>query len=48
MALPETVCPIDGNELDNFLSEVDTDTVFEDMGVGHFLYLKNLVHSMIA
>jgi len=42
----ETVAPMSDNDLEDFLSMIDTDTPFDDLAVQHFVNCKQLILSI--
>ena len=40
VTIPETVAPISDDDLEGFLSMIDTDTPFDDLAVQHYMYCK--------
>jgi len=46
VTIPETVAPISDDNLEDFLSMIDTDTPFDDLAVQHYVYCKQLISSM--
>ena len=46
VTIPETVAPISDDDLEDFLSTIDTDTPFDDLAVQHYMYCKQLILSM--
>ncbi len=45
--VPDTVSPLSGDQLEQFLASIDTQSVFEDYGVAHFIDLRRLLDSML-
>ena len=38
--VPETSCPLNEHDLQQFLDAIDTDTRFEDLGIEHYVHCK--------
>lgn len=45
--VPETLLPLDEEDLQEFLQFVDTESVFEDFGFQHYTECRQLLHSML-
>lgn len=45
--VPETVSPLGGQQLMQFLSCIDTHTVFDDYGIAHFVDAKRTLQSVL-
>ena len=46
--IPETVCPLEEQELQQFLDAIDTESRFDDLGVEHYIYCKQLIESVFC
>ena len=47
VCIPETLCPLDDDDIDQFLDHIDTTSCFEDSGVQHFIEHKHFLHTLI-
>jgi len=47
LEIPETVSPIDGQDLHDFLQHVDTETFYNDFGIQHFVDCKRQLLNMM-
>ena len=45
--IPETVCPLEEQELQQFLDAIDTESRFDDLRVEHYIYCKQLIESFL-
>ena len=47
VCIPETVCPLDEDDIDQFMGQVDTTSYFDDLGVQHFLQCKQALQTLL-
>ena len=47
VCVPETLCPLDNEDIDQFLACVDTVSQFEDLSIGHFIECKQILHTLL-
>lgn len=47
VSIPETLCPLEGPEFQQFVDTVDTVSQFEDFGVEHYVHCRELLYSML-
>ena len=45
--VPETLVPLQGQQLDEFMDSVDIDTAFDDYGIEHYVGLRNLLEHIM-
>ncbi len=46
--VPETLCPLNEHDLQQFKEAIDTDTRFEDLGIEHYMHCKELLESLLS
>ena len=47
VCIPETVCPLDEDDIDQFMGQVDTTSYFDDLGVQYFLQCKQVLQALL-
>ena len=46
--VPETECPLEEHNMQQFLDVVDTESTLEDLGVEHYVFCKRFIQSMLT
>ena len=46
--VPETSCPLNEQDIQQFLDAIDTDTRFKDLGIENYVHCKELLESLLS